>query len=65
MVFSPGDIGPKSIVIDIIDDKIIEPTEAFTVLLSPISPTVSVGNPAFVNIIDNDGESTAGKMESI
>ena len=56
VVFSPGETGPKLIPIDIIDDKVVEPTEQFQVSLSSTSPAVTVGDPASVNITDNDGK---------
>ena len=55
VTFYPGETGPMSIPIDIIDDKIVEETERFIVFLSSKSPATTVGKPAFVNIIDNDG----------
>lgn len=55
ITFQPGETGPKLIEIDVIDDDIVEPTEAFTVtLISPVA--VELGEPATVNIIDNDGK---------
>ena len=55
VTFYPGDTEPKSIIVDIIDDKLVEQTERFVVFLSSDSPATAVGNPAFVEIMDNDG----------
>lgn len=54
VTFGPGDTGPKSIPINIIDDDDVETTEEFTVSLSSSSPGVTVGEPATVLIKDND-----------
>ena len=54
VTFQPGETGPKSILIDIIDDDIVEPKEEFTVTMSSSSPWVTVGEPAPVIIKDND-----------
>ena len=55
VTFFPGDTKPKSIPVDIIDDKLVEQKERFVVSLASYSPATSVGKPAFVDIIDNDG----------
>ena len=55
VTFYPGETEPKSIPVDIIDDKTAEQTERFIVSLSSNSPATRVGQPAFVDIIDNDG----------
>ena len=54
VTFQPGEKGPKSIPIDIIDDNVVEPLEEFTVSMSSSSPGVTVGGPATVVIEDND-----------
>ena len=48
VTFQPGEKGPKSIPIDIIDDNVVEPLEEFTVSMSSSSPGVTVGGPATV-----------------
>lgn len=53
--FQPGEKGPKSIEIELIDDLLDEPTEVFTISFSS-SSVVTLGPPASVNIIDNDGK---------
>lgn len=55
ITFQPGESGPKSVKIELIDDLILEPTEVFTVSLTS-SPLVTLGHPATVKIIDNDGK---------
>ena len=57
ITFQPGETGPKSIDIDLVDDKILEDTEQFTVYLVPSTPGVTAGKPAAVRIIDNEGNS--------
>ena len=54
VTFEPGEIGPKPIPIDIIDDDAVESREEFTVSMSSSSPGVTVGEPATVVIKDND-----------
>ena len=57
--FNPGETIPKRLVIDIIDDGLVEPTEEFKVkLISSSIPAVKLGEPASVNIHvrDNDGK---------
>ena len=56
ITFQPGETGPKLIDVDIVDNSIVEPTESFKVLLSTSAPAVTVGEPAIVNIIDDDGK---------
>ncbi len=55
MTIQPGQSGPFSMEIDIADDTQIESTEAFQVALSDPSYNVQIGQPATVNILDNDG----------
>ena len=57
ITFQPGETGPKSIDIDIIDDNILEDTERFTAFLRPSTPGVKAGQPATVEILDNEGDS--------
>ena len=57
VTFIPGDTGPKSVTVDVVDDDIVEPKEGFNVKLSSTSPGVTLGEPAKVNILDNDGKS--------
>ena len=54
VTFEPGETGPKSIAINIIDDDVVESKEEFTVTMSSSSPRVTVGEPATVIIKDND-----------
>ena len=54
ITFQPGETRPKSIEIEIIDDLIVENTEAFSVILAA-SKSIRLGQPVTVNIIDNDG----------
>ena len=56
ITIQPGQSGPIQVQIDIEDDTQIEPTEAFQVALSDPSYSVRIGNPATVNILDNDGK---------
>ena len=56
ITFQPGEKGPKSIAINIMDDDIVETTEEFTVSLSSSSPGVTLGEPATVVIRDKPGE---------
>lgn len=55
ITFQPGERGPKSIEIELVDDLLDESTEAFTISLTSTS-AVTLGPAAFVNIIDNDGK---------
>jgi hypothetical protein len=55
ITFQPGQSGPISVEIDIEDDTLIEPTEAFQVALKDPSYPIQIGQPATVNILDNDG----------
>ena len=55
ITFQPGERGPKSIEIELVDDFVDEPTEAFTISLTSSAP-MTLGEPAVVNIIDNDGK---------
>ncbi len=54
VTFQRGEKGPKPAVFDIIDDKEVEENERFKVSLSSEDP-VGLDEPAFVNIVDNDG----------
>jgi hypothetical protein len=54
VTFQRGEKGPKVVVFDIIDDKEDEEDERFKVSLSSYD-SVGLDEPAFVNIIDNDG----------
>ena len=56
VTFGPGDSGPKSVKIDVIDDGNVEPTENFTVQLRTNSTGVKLGEPSKVNILANDGK---------
>ena len=56
VTFGPGESGPKSVKIDVVDDDNVEPTEKFIVALTSYSTGVKLGGPATVNILDNDGE---------
>lgn len=56
VTFAPGETGPKSIEIDVLDDDSLENTEAFQVsFISSSVPAVKLGQPSSVNIVDNDG----------
>ena len=56
VTFAPGETGPKSIEIDVLDDDSLENTEAFQVsFISSSVPAVKLGKPSSVNIMDNDG----------
>lgn len=55
IIFQPGETGPKSIEIELIEDLLDEPTEEFTISLTS-SSVVTLGPAASVNIIDNDGK---------
>lgn len=52
--FQRGEKGPKSVFFDIINDSEGEEDERFKVSLSSEDP-VGLDEPAFVNIIDDDG----------
>ncbi|CAB4027156.1 Alkaline phosphatase, partial [Paramuricea clavata] len=54
ITFQPGETGPKSINIDLVDDQVLEDTEKFTVFLTSSTPGVKVGKPATVRILDNE-----------
>ena len=56
ITFQPGETGPKSIDIDLVDDQLLEDTESFTVFLTSPNPTVKTGKPATVRILDNEGD---------
>ena len=53
--FEPGETGPKQVEIDIVDDDKVEKTESFEVSMTSSVPAVKLGDPAIVNILDNDG----------
>lgn len=55
VTFLPGESGPKYVEINITDDELLEDKEKFTVFLTSNVPRVSVGRPASVEIIDNEG----------
>lgn len=58
VTFQPKETGPKYIDIDLIDDLLVEQTESFNVSLSLSSDKpIQLGDPATVNILDNDGKS--------
>ena len=57
VTFEAGETGPKRVQFEIVDDSMVESTEAFTVsLVSSSLSAVKVGEPSTVNILDNDGE---------
>ncbi len=57
VTFAPGETGPKSVEIDVLDDDLLENTEAFRLsLISSSVPAVKLGKPSSVNIVDNDGK---------
>ena len=55
VTLQPGQSGPLLVEIDVTDDTQVESTESFQVSLSDPSYAVEIGQPATVNIIDNDG----------
>ena len=55
ITLQPGHSGPLFVEIDIADDTQVESTESFQVSLSDPSYSVQIGQPATVNILDNDG----------
>ena len=55
ITFQTGEIGPKLFPIELVDDLEVEPTETFIVSLTSSAP-VKLGQPATVNILDNDGK---------
>ena len=55
VTFEPGQSGPKRVNFDIIDDKIVEDTESFSVVLASSVSAVIANTSATVNIQDNDG----------
>lgn len=58
VTFEPGESGPKSITIPIINDGLVEPIEEFkVVMVSSSEPAVKLGSPTSVNIYlqDDDG----------
>lgn len=57
--FQPGEKGPKSVFFDIANDSEDEEDERFKVALSSDDP-VGLDEPAFVNIIDDDGMCPSG-----
>ncbi|XP_046846527.1 uncharacterized protein LOC124440255 isoform X4 [Xenia sp. Carnegie-2017] len=54
VTFEPGQSGPKRVNFDIIDDKIVEDTESFSVVLASSVSAVIANTSATVNIQDND-----------
>lgn len=57
LTFAPGETGPKSVEIDVLNDDLLENTEPFTVsLISSSVPAVKLGDPSTVNILDDDGK---------
>lgn len=56
ITFQPGETGPKSIDIDLVDDELLEDTEKFTAFLTSSNPAVKTGKPASVRIFDNEGD---------
>ena len=56
VTFEPGETGPKQVEFEIVDDKLVENTESFIVsVVSSSVPAITSGEPATVNIRDNDG----------
>ena len=56
LTFKPGELEPKVVDFTIIDDLLVERTESFNVtLISSSVSAVRLGEPAAVNILDNDG----------
>lgn len=57
VTFQPGETGPKYVDIDLVDDLLVEQTESFGVSLSFTSDkSIQLGDPATINILDNDGK---------
>lgn len=55
ITFQTEEIGPKLFPIELVDDLEVESTETFIVSLTSSAP-VKLGQPATVNILDNDGK---------
>ena len=55
ITFQPGEIGPKVVQINLVNDRHDEPTEKFTVSLASNSRVI-LGNSSKVKILDDDGE---------
>ncbi len=55
VTFQPGETGPKQVEFEIVDDPLVENTESFQVsMVSSSVAAVATGEPATVNIRDND-----------
>ena len=63
--FSRGEVGPRDIIfapgetsreitLDLVDDDVVEPDEAFTISLSAVSGPVATGAPTTVTLTDDD-----------
>ncbi|XP_046846522.1 uncharacterized protein LOC124440254 isoform X2 [Xenia sp. Carnegie-2017] len=55
ITFQPGEIGPKVVQINLVNDRHDEPTEEFRVSLASNSRVI-LGNSSKVKILDDDGE---------
>ena len=63
VTFAPGETGPKSIEIGVLDDDSLENAEEFQVsLISSSVPAVKLGQPSSVNIVDNDGNTPLSQL---
>lgn len=60
VTFEPGETGPKQVEFEIVDDELVENTESFKVsVVSSSVPAITSGEPATVNIRDNDGNNVS------
>ncbi len=53
IIFAPGETS-REIVLDLVDDDVVEPDEAFTISLSAVSGPVATGAPTTVTLTDDD-----------
>jgi hypothetical protein len=66
--FGPGGDSVQCLNISIIDDKQVENTEAFTLLLSvseDYNSRVLIDNPAIISILDNDEQITEDNLVAV
>lgn len=63
VTFQPGEKGPKSVTFGIVDDRLVESQENFYVsFVSSLSDAVKLGDPAVININDNDGKAFSSML---
>lgn len=65
VAFAAGDAAPKTVIVTIVDDTAIEPTETFTVSLTGPTGGAALGNPstATVSIQDDDAPVTGPRLD--